>query len=267
MSDSPTRTEVWAQGDAYEPYVGRWSRLVAREFVKWLGVHSAKRWLDVGSGTGALSQTILETASPESVVGIDRSEAFAEYARRHVQDPRITFRVGDGQDLVNERGGYDVVVSGLVLNFVPSPEKMISEMARACRLNGKVGLYIWDYAGEMQMMRHFWNAAAQLDPAARTLDEGLRFETLNSRRLWDMFLDAGLNDVTRRSIDVPTHFRDFDDYWTPFEGGQGPAPAYTMSLSAEKRTALREQIRAQLPHNADGSIDLIARAWAVKSTR
>lgn len=267
MSNSTSHPKLWGKGDSYEPYVGRWSRLVAREFVQWLGVYPGKRWLDVGSGTGALTQTILQMAAPSEVVGVDQSEGFVEYAREHTPDPRATFRIGDAQDLASERGAFQVVVSGLVLNFVPKPEKMVSEMSRACQISGKVALYLWDYAGEMQMMRHFWDAAGKLDPAAKELDERIRFTALSVRRLWDMFLDVGLNNVSTRAIDVPTHFRDFDDYWTPFQGAIGPAPAYTMSLSEDKRAALREQIRVRLPYNADGSIDLIARAWAVKGTR
>lgn len=267
MSDVLNRGQVWAQGAAYEPYVGRWSRLVAREFLQWLGVQKSKRWLDVGSGTGALVQTILDTAYPDKVVAVDRSEAFVAYAREIISDARAEFRVADAQDLKTERGTFDAVVSGLVLNFVPSPERMVAEMSRACRLYGKVALYVWDYAGGMQLMRHFWDAAAELDSTARELDEGVRFPTANQRALWDLFLDAGLNDVMTRAIDVPTHFQNFDDFWSPFLGGQGPAPDYAMSLSEEKRVALREKIRARLPHTADGSIPLIARAWAVKGTR
>lgn len=267
MSQGQIRAEVWAPGDAYEPYVGRWSRLVAREFLRWLARPPGLNWLDVGCGTGALVQTILAEAQPATLVGVDRSEGFVEYAREKIQDPRVTFRVMNAQELQIERGSYETVVSGLVLNFVPSPERMVVEMMRACRLNGRVALYVWDYAGEMQMMRYFWDAAGDLDPAARELDEGVRFPLANTRQLWNLFLDAGLNDVQTRAIDVQTRFRNFDDYWAPFLGGQGPAPAYTMSLSEEKRAALRERLRARLPKERDGSIRLIARALAVRGTR
>ena len=129
---------VWAQGDLYEPYVGRWSRLVARECLKWLGVRDGKRWLDVGCGTGALTQSILQVAAPEAVLDVDLSEGFVEYARAHVQDSRAIFRVADAQDIKTERGTFDAVVSGLVLNFVSNPVRMVAEMMRACRLYGRV---------------------------------------------------------------------------------------------------------------------------------
>lgn len=267
MSDLLTHPTAWAQGEAYEPYVGRWSRLVARGFLNWLGVIKGKRWLDVGSGSGALAQTILELCAPDAVLGVDTSEAFVEYARETIRDERARFQVADALDLKVERGSFEAVVSGLVLNFVSKPERMVTEMARACRLNGKVALYVWDYAGEMQFMRHFWDAATELDPAAHAQDEGVRFPVASPKALWNLFLDAGLNDVTTRAIDVPTRFKNFDDFWSPFLGGQGPAPGYVMSLPEDRRTALRERLRERLPRNKDDSIDLVARAWAVKGTR
>jgi SAM-dependent methyltransferase len=259
--------DVWASGDSYEPYVGRWSRLVAKEFLAWVNAPMGGRWLDVGCGTGALSQTILQTCDPRSVKGIDQSEGFAGYAGNKTNDPRATFDVGDAQSLPVNDGEYNVVVSGLVLNFVPQPEKMISEMTRTVVNGGSVALYVWDYAGEMQFMRHFWDAASALDPAAHELDEGRRFPICNPDVLGELFRKVGLNNIEARPIDIATDFKDFDDYWNPFLGGQGPAPTYAMSLNEEKRTQLRERIRAGLPFASDGSIPLVARAWGIKGIK
>jgi SAM-dependent methyltransferase len=261
------KKDVWASGDSYEPYVGRWSRLVAKEFLKWLDVPTQKRWLDVGCGTGALSQTILATCDPTTIRGIDRSDGFVAYAREKVNDPRAEFEVGDAQSLPGESNRYDVAVSGLVLNFVPQPEKMVAEMARAVTQNGLVALYVWDYAGKMQLMRHFWNAATALDPAAHDLDEGRRFPICKPDALKELFRQAGLNQVETCPLEVETHFKDFDDYWNPFLGGQAPAPGYCMSLSEERRAQLRERIRAGLPFALDGSIPLVARAWGVRGLK
>jgi SAM-dependent methyltransferase len=255
---------IWASGDAYEPYVGRWSRLLAREFLAWLDVSPGRRWLDVGCGTGALAQTILAVAHPAGVMGIDASEGYVAYAREQVADPRADFRRGDAQALPFEPASFDAAVSGLVLNFLPQPERGVAEMARVTPSGGLVAAYVWDYAGEMQLMRQFWDAAAALDPAAVDLDEGRRFPICRPEALERLFAGAGVEDVAVRSIDVPTVFRDFDDYWSPFLGGQAPAPSYAMSLSEERRAALREHIRAALPTAEDGSIHLIARAWAVR---
>ncbi|HET7767776.1 MAG TPA: methyltransferase domain-containing protein [Chloroflexota bacterium] len=255
---------IWAIGEAYEPYVGRWSRAVARDFLAWLAVPPGARWLDVGCGTGALSATILAGASPAAVTGIDSSEGFVAHARQHVPDPRASFRQADAQDLPFSPHSFDAAVSGLVLNFVPRPERAVAEMARVTRSGGTVAVYLWDYAGQMQLMRHFWDAAAALDPAAAPLDEGRRFPLCRPEPLERLFAGAGLQDVALRAIDVPTVFRDFDDYWSPFLGGQGPAPAYAMSLPEERRAALRDHLRAALATAAGGSIHLVARALAVR---
>jgi ubiquinone/menaquinone biosynthesis C-methylase UbiE len=262
-----SKKDNWASGDLYEPYVGRWSRLVAQEFLKWLDRPMDGHWLDVGCGTGALSQTILNICNPQAIKGIDRSEGFVAYARSKVNDPRVTFDVGDAQSLPVDSESYDAAISGLVLNFVPEPAKMISEMSRAVKKDGRVAVYVWDYADKMQMMRHFWDAAIALDPTVADLDESPRFPICKPEALRELFQSSGLDQVETRAIDVETHFKGFDDYWNPFLGGQGPAPTYAMSLSEEKRATLRERIRAGLPFAADGSIPLIARAWAVKGVK
>jgi SAM-dependent methyltransferase len=262
-----TGIDTWASGEAYEPYVGRWSRLVAREFIGWLEVAPSARWLDVGCGTGALSETILDLAEPASVRGLDRSAAYVAYARERVRDERASFQVGDAQRLPFGDASFDAVASALLLNFLPQPERAVAEMARVARPTGTVAAYVWDYAGEMQLMRRFWDAAVELDPGARELDEGRRFPLCRPERLQALFEQARLEDVAVRAIDVPTDFADFDDYWQPFLGGQGPAPSYAMSLRGEPRAALRERIRAALPTAEDGSIRLMARAWAVRGRR
>ncbi|MFL6404124.1 MAG: class I SAM-dependent methyltransferase [Nitrososphaeraceae archaeon] len=264
---SHERKDMWANGGSYESYVGRWSRLVARQFLTLLDVTSDGQWLDVGSGTGALSQTILDTASPHAVLGIDSSEGYIEFAREQIQDPRVAFRLGDAQALPVESAAYDAVVYGLVLNFLPQPSQALSEMIRAVRIDGTVAAYVWDYAGQMQLMRYFWDAAVALDGAVFNLDEGQRFHLCQPELLRQMFQIAQLGNVEVHLIDVATTFRDFDDYWFPFVGDQGPAPTYTMSLSEERRVALREHIRLTLPIAPDGSIHLIARAWAVHGVR
>ncbi|MDE3091891.1 MAG: class I SAM-dependent methyltransferase [Chloroflexota bacterium] len=258
---------IWSSAAAYESYVGRWSRLVAREFVQWLAVPADKTWLDVGCGTGALTETLFALASPRYIVGADPSEAYVDYLRRHLTNQRLCFDVGDGRDLNFDDEFYDHTVSGLALNFVPEPRHAIAEMARVTKPGGTVAVYVWDYAGEMQMLRRFWDAAVELDPAARELDEGVRFKICKPEPLAELFRVAGLKDVAARAIDVPTVFRDFEDYWNPFLGGQGPAPSYAMSLSEARRAALREKVRAALPNASDGTIHLTARAWAVRGTR
>jgi SAM-dependent methyltransferase len=238
---------------------------VASEFVAWLSAPAQRDWLDVGCGTGALTQVILETADPKTVRGIDPSDGFIGYARQRVGSPVASFDVGDARSLPLDDDGVDVAVSGLVLNFVPEPSVAVAEMARVVRPEGSVAAYVWDYAGKMQLMRYFWDAAVALDPEA--VDEGPRFPICAPKPLFELFAGAGLSAVAVRAIEVPTRFVDFDDYWSPFLGGQAPAPGYCMSLSDERRAALREHIRSRLPVDADGSITLIARAWAVRARK
>ena len=262
MSSKPKAS--WASGDGYEPYIGRWSRLVAHEFLNWLAIPVGSQWLDVGCGTGALSQTILQFAEPARIMGVDRSEGFIAFAKEHIPDSRVQFEVGDATALIVETGSFDAAVSGLVLNFIPQPDRAVAEMTRVTRTGGLVAAYLWDYADKMQMIRHFFDAAVALDPNSSELDEGSRFPICQPDALSQLFELAGLHNVEVRPIEVATVFRDFDDYWSPFLGGQGPAPSYLMSLSGERRTALRERIRAGLPFALDGSIPLVARAWAVR---
>ncbi len=259
--------EVWALGAAYEPFIGRWSRKVAGEFVTWLAVPPARRWLDVGCGTGALSRTLLDRAAPRLVQGIDSSPAFVAYSRAQIPDGSAAFAVGNAGALPLTAASFDVAVAGLVLNFVPDAAAAVGEMRRVVRDGGVLGAYVWDYAGQMQLLRHFWDAAAALDPAAVTLDEGRRFPLCRPDPLAELFAAAGLSGVQVRAIDVGTTFRDFEDYWAPFLGGQGPAPGYAMSLSDSQRAKLRDLLHAGLPIAADGSIALIARAWAVQGRR
>lgn len=264
MEHKSQSNDVWAIGANYEPYIGRWSRFVAREFLSWLSMPPAKQWLDIGCGTGALSQIILEAALPSKVKGVDPSEGYIAFARDQVVDDRVSFTVGDAQALPFESAQFDAVVSGLVLNFLPHPDLAVNEMLRVVRPGGIVAAYVWDNADQMQLMRYFWDAAVKLDPAVINLDEGQRFQICNPQSLTKLFQVAKLNNIDACAIDVPTDFRDFDDYWKPFLGGQGPAPTYAMTLSEDHRTTLREEILANLPIATDGSIHLIARAWAIR---
>lgn len=237
---------------------------MARSFLQWLDAPAEWMWLDAGCGTGALSQTILTHADPKSVMGVDTSPDFVAYARAHVTGP-VGFQVANIESLPVETAGVDVAVSGLVLNFVPQPLRAVAEMARATRPGGVVAAYVWDYAGKMEMMRYFWDAATALDEAAGELDEGHRFPLCRPDALADLFRRAGLARIETRPIDIPTHFRDFDDYWMPFLGGQGPAPSYAMALDETRRVKLRDEIYSRLPIAEDGAIRITARAWAVRS--
>jgi len=256
--------DVWAVAGAYEAYVGRWSRRVAAAFVRWLDVPAGRRWLDAGCGTGALAGAVLEAASPATVVGVDMSSGFLAEAQSRA--PGARFVAGDAAALPLADGRFDAIVSGLALNFVPGPQRAVHEFARVAAPGATVAAYVWDYTEGMRMMRYFWDAAAEVDPAAAGHDEGPRFPICHPEALRAAWTEAGLVEVETRAIEVPTVFAGFDDYWRPFLGGQGPAPAYLAALRAERREAIRVLLDSRLPRDADGSIALTASAWAVRGT-
>jgi ubiquinone/menaquinone biosynthesis C-methylase UbiE len=264
-----TTLDVFAVAPAYEAYMGRWSRPVAREFVRWLGVPAGRRWLDVGSGTGALTDVLVETAGARVVVGVEPSPGFVRHAReRSFGSAEVQFLEGDAGALPVGSGEFDAAVSGLVLNFVPDRPRMVSEMVRAARPAGVVALYVWDVSeGGMELIIRFWEAVTRVDPSVGAVEEVSRFRAICAPDpLRALFEEAGLREVELRAIEVPTVFRDFEDYWTPFLGGQGPAAAYLTSVPEERRNAIRDGLRRTLPTEGDGSIRLNARAWAVRGT-
>jgi SAM-dependent methyltransferase len=253
--------DVWSQGDAYELFMGRWSRPVAPRFLDWLDAPTGLRWADVGCGSGALTATILRQSTPATVLAVDPSRAQVNEAARRIHDPRVSFGVGTAGNLPAR--SFDAVVSGLVLNFVPDPVAAVSAMRRAAP-GGVVAAYVWDYAEGMQLLRTFWDVACSLDPAAADLHEGHRL--LGTDVLVEIWTDAGLGDVGATALTVPTVFENFDDFWTPFLGGQGPAPGYVTTLDQPSREDLRIALERELHPDADGRIRLTARAWAVRGT-
>jgi SAM-dependent methyltransferase len=254
---------TWDSGHAYEQYAGRWSRKVAAAFLGWLAPPPSLAWADVGCGTGALAATILGACEPSSVCGIDASETFVSQARRGIDDPRARFETGDAARLPWPSSSCDVTVSGLVLNFVRDHEAMLKEMARVTKPGGRVAAYVWDYAGGMQMMRHFWDAAIAVSPDDAKLDQAERFPLCRPEPLEALFERTGLTSVNVCAIDVPTVFRDFDDYWSPFLGRTGAAPTYLASVGDDVRERIRQHLERRLAPTG-GPIALTARAWAVQ---
>ncbi len=260
------RHDAWQAGDRYEAYMGRWSRQVAPRFLDWLALPEGLEWLDVGCGTGALSAAILARCNPRSLLALDLSDGFVATTRAALVDARADVRLGDAQALPAESGSRDVIVSGLVLNFVPDRPKALAEMKRVARAGAPAAFYIWDYpGGGLEFVHAFWLAAAALDPVAAGLCEDKRFPMCTPDALTALATGAGLDRVECTAIEVPTVFQDFEDYWHPFTLGAGPAPGYCASLAPEARQLLKERLQATLPRQPDGSIRLDARAWAVRS--
>lgn len=258
-------SDTWERGNPYERYVGRWSRRVAPLFLSWLNIPAGRMWLDVGCGTGALCAAIVDRCSPSSVAGVEPSEGFLKTAKENLAG-RAALHQGSATAIPLGDASVDVVVSGLVLNFVPDPRAALAEMTRVATKGGTIAAYVWDYAGKMEFMRFFWDAAVELDPDAANMDEGVRFPLCLPEALEKLFTGVGLAGVEVTPIDIPTPFANFDDYWQPFLGGQGPAPAYAMSLDEAARTRLRDRIRERIPTSGNGGLSLTARAWATRAT-
>ncbi len=254
----------WANSDAYERYNGRWSRLVADQFVGWLDVPPGRRWLDVGCGTGALTDAVLRRSEPSAVIGIDPAEPFIERASSTLTDPRASFRLGSAIETGLPDGAIDVVVAGFVLNFLPDVGAALAEWRRVLAPGGVVAACVWDYAHGMASIRLFWDAAVAVDRAAAALDQGGQTSIGDAGHLQAAFREAGFHDVEGGAITIPMVFADFDDYWLPFLGGTGGAPGYLATLDDVHRNAIREELRRSITAEPDGSIHLEARAWSVR---
>jgi len=258
------KNDSWSSGEQYEKFMGRWSNLVAEKFLDWLAVPPNNCWLDVGCGTGALTKLILQTCQPKKIISIDSSSEFINHAQQDIVDPAVSFRVGDAESLELETNSVDAVASGIMLNFIPQPQKAVAEMIRVAKPNGTIGIFIWDYADGMQMLRYFWDAVVELNSKAKELDEGLRFPICREGQLEALVKQAGLKNVEVLPLVIKTEFKNFDDYWIPFLGNVGPAPSYVMSLGENERQELKNKLLETLPLEKDGTISLMARAWALK---
>lgn len=256
--------DLWESGDPYEYFMGRWSRVVGQSLLDWLSASPGKKWLDVGCGTGALSDAVAGTQKPSELVAIDQSEGFVDAAQQRL-GLAARCEVGNAMDLAFENSEFDYAVSGLVLNFIPEPERALREMKRVTARGGTVAVYVWDYAGGMEFLRRFWDAAVELDPGCADLHEGRRFPDSNGAGLQRLFGAAEFANIAVELLQIDTVFNNFDDYWKPFLGGQGPAPTYVLSLSESARNKLRDRLHETLPVREDGFIPLTAGAWAAKS--
>ncbi len=212
----PSQGDWFADGEAYEHYIGRWSRRVGHTFLEWLDLPTGLHWIDVGCGTGALVETILDRNDPNRVTGVEPSEGFLGMARAKIHDDRAGFKAGNAMALPLDDASADVAVAGLVLNFVPDKQGALQEFCRVIKPGGTVAVYVWDYAGEMQLMRYFWDAVSELFPGGAEHDEGNQFPICKPEPPADLFHASNLPGVEVRALDVPTVFTGFDDYWSPF---------------------------------------------------
>jgi SAM-dependent methyltransferase len=218
----------------------------------------------VGCGTGALTEAVCQHAEPASLLACDPSPEFVSFARNSIIDSSVTFVIAGADDLPRRDGGFDLIVSGLVLNFLPQPLDAVRSMRERIHRGGVLAAYVWDYAEGMQFLRIFWDEAVALDPSAAQLDEGRRFPLCRPDALIQLFEQGGVDPVEARAFEIETAFPDFDAYWSPFLGGTGPAPSYVTSLDRNARRQLRLRLERRLAPSADGSIRLTARALGIR---
>jgi SAM-dependent methyltransferase len=267
MIDTPGNQDpIFSEAQAYERFMGRWSRRLAPLVVGFAHVRDGDTVLDVGSGTGALTAAIAKTAPSSRIFGIDPAGSYVTLARAQQGSRLISFEIGDAQQMHFDTATFDRTLSLLVVNFIPDVRKATGEMKRVTKPKGTIAAAVWDYGEGMEMLRVFWDEAVALTPASAVKDE--RNMPLCRRgdlaRLWR---EQGLQDVVEEGLTIETRFGSFDDFWTPFLQKQGPAGAYVASLSAADREALRQRLRRRLLGDGpDKAIVLHARAWAVRGT-
>jgi SAM-dependent methyltransferase len=260
-------TDRWTSGSHYDQWMGRWSRLLAHEFLKWLNLPAGLRWLDVCCGSGVITEAVVASSVPASVVGVDVSVEQISFARQHRVHPNVTFETADAMALPFPDASFDIAICGLGLNYIPNPAKGLEEFCRVTRPEGTVAVYVWDYVHGARFLREFWDAATTIDPEAAAFDQALRFPICTEEGLRSIFEQAKLQDLNLTALDIVTRFISFDDYWEPLLTGQGSAPNYLATRDKKVQTAIRDRLRATLPANTQGVIELPARAWAIRGRR
>ena len=259
--------DKWTSGAAYDQWMGRWSRLVADEFLTWLAPAPNLRYLDVCCGSGVLTEAIVQRALPARIAGIDASPEQIAYARAHRAAPGVTFDIGEVLNLSFAPHSFDVTVCGLGLNYVPDPQRALDELRRVLVPAGLTAIYVWDYAEGARFLREFWDVAGFIDPEAAEQDQARRFPLCRPAALQELFERADFHNIEIASLEIATRFANFDDFWLPLLLGQGSAPNYLASRTNETRMAIRERLRHTLPIDPQGAIALPARAWAIRGLR
>ena len=243
--------------------MGRWSRLLARAFVEWLQPAPAANWLEVGCGTGALTSTICDLCEPASVVACDPSEPFIEHARKNLPDARASFVVAGAKPSAPRRR---IRCGGLRARpqLPADPGRPLTSMRERLRSGGTVAAYVWDYAEGMEFLRLLLGRGGRAGPWRSCPPRRRRFPLCREPALAALFRSAGLAQVETHALDIPTEFATFDDYWTPFLRGTGPAPSYVASLGSAGPRGAERAARTTPPAERDGRIRLRARSWAVR---
>ena len=257
--------KMFGNAQAYEQFMGRWSRQIAPLLVDFAAVADTGRVLDIGSGTGSLAFDVAKRRTGVHVTGIDPSPEYVGYAAsKNPFVDRVAFHTGDAQHLDFEAATFDASISLLVFNFIPDPARALREARRATKPKGRVTAAVWDYGGRMRMLRDFWDAAVEIDRSADKIDEK-NMPLCRSGDLSQLWAQGGLEHVHEQPLETELRFSSFSDYWEPFLLGQGPAGAYVRKLDHNRLQALRTAVRRRVARSSEAEgFALPARAWAVR---
>ena len=242
--------------EAYERFMGRYSRGLSPQMADLAGVAPGQLALDVGCGPGILTEELVTRLGAQAVVAVDPSESFVGAARERM--PEVEVHRAAAEDLPFESGRFDVALAQLVVHFMTDPVRGIGEMRRVTRPGGVVAACVWDLAGGQAPLSAFWRAARELDPG---VEDESGMPGAREGHLVELFAAAGLADVEPATLTVSREHSSFDDWWDPYTGGVGPAGGYVARLDEEHRVALRERCRELLP---DAPFMLTSRAWAAR---
>jgi len=250
--------------EAYEVMMGRWSRQLAPRFLEFVGVRDGEKLLDVGCGTGSLSARLVRVTKTSEIVGIDPSKGFIEYARTQIVDPRVTFEVGDAQNLPYPNASFDRCLALLAIDHIPDAPKAALEMRRVTKIAGVVATTMWDRSRANELYGCFWDAVQAIDPTAKRPFERRRSYG-SAEALSDLWNGAGLIEIDITAFAIGCQFSSFDELWQRYLTGEGPPGQYMAALSMDCREALKTAMRHNvLEDGADGPFTLQAKAWAVR---
>lgn len=228
--------------DAYDRFMGRYSRLLSSPLADFASVCSGQRVLDVGCGTGALTGELAARLGLAAVVAVDPSGPFVAATReRH---PGVEVRHGAAEQLPFPDAAFDAALAQLVVHFMKDPVRGLAEMGRVTRRGGTVAACVWDHGGDAGPLHLFWDAARTLDP---TIDDESHRPGARKGQLAVLFEAAGLREIESGALSVSLEHPSFDAWWEPFTRGVGPAGAYLASLDADRRDVLREHCRRRVP--------------------